>query len=212
MNYIENFNIDFPKFIDTNINKGKKEVNKIIDSSESSIQKTLSTSLKNINTNITNSTAGPRQLLKNIDNDIQSSLKKFTPVQKYNTHLENFYAYMFRKLIVPFDRTAKMSKRDFSFLVILFRFILLVITTFNNYLIDNTVGRFITFSEKAIGYRMDGRRISKEPRRENKKLPLIMRIIRTILTGFATLLDLILMAFTNKIDVFSNIVKDLLKK
>lgn len=211
MNYIESFNIDFPKFIDTNINKGKKEVNKIIDSSESSIQKTLSTSIKNINTNITNSTSAPRQLLKNIDKDIQNTLK-YSPVQKYNTHLENFYAYMFKKLIVPYEPSAKMSKRDFSFLVILIRFILLVITNFNNYLIDNTVGRFITYSEKTIGYRIDGRRISKEPRKESKKLPLIMRIIKTILTGFATLLDLILMAFTNKIDVFSNIVKDLLKK
>lgn len=211
MNYIESFNINFPKFIDTNINKGKKEVNKIIDSSESSIQKTLSTSIKNINTNITNSTSAPRQLLKNIDNDIQKTLQ-YSPIQKYNTHLENFYAYMFKKLIVPYEPSAKMSKSDFSFLAILIRFILLVITTFNSYVIDNTVGRFITYSEKAIGYRIDGRKISKKPPQASKKLPLIMRIIKTILTGLATLLDLILMAFTNKIDVFSNIVKDLLKK
>lgn len=119
---------------------------------------------------------------------------------------------MFKKLIIPLEPSAKMSKRDFSFLVIFIRFILLVITTFNSYLIDNTIGHFIKYSEKTVGYRIDGRRISKEPRKESKKFPLIMRIIKTILTGFATLLDLILMAFTNKIDVFSNIVKDLLKK
>jgi len=39
-----------------------------------------------------------------------------------------------------------------------------------------------------------------------------MKIIKTILTVFATLLDLILLALVNQTNIFSNIVKDLLGK
>jgi hypothetical protein len=67
-------------------------------------------------------------------------------------------------------------------------------------------------AEKLIGYKLDGRKIGKTKPTKSTKLPLIMKIIKTVLSIFATLLDLILLVLTNQTDIFANMVKNMLGK
>ena len=58
-------------------------------------------------------------------------------------------------------------------------FILLVITTTNSYIIDNTILKVIDRIERLIGYRFNGRRIGKPTKyKQSKKIPLLMKILK----------------------------------
>ena len=118
---------------------------------------------------------------------------------------------LFNLLIKPFDKSAVLTHRDNNTFKIIGMFILLVIESISNLFFNKTVEPVISLSEKAIGYKSDGRRIGPE-RQPSPKIPLLMKILKTVLGVFASLLDLILMAFTNQVDVFTTIVRDLLGK
>jgi hypothetical protein len=116
----------------------------------------------------------------------------------------------FYKGIPIFDKNAKMTYNDYNFFKLIGMSILLIISYVSTKIYDNTIGLVISFIEDYTGIRLDGR--MKKRKRASSRIGILWRIIRTILSVFAQLLDLILMAFTNQTSVFSNIVKDLLKR
>jgi len=182
MNFIENF--------DEGLIKSSLDViEKKVDSYAKSIDQTI------------DSTA------KMLDNKVTSSLGNSDTTNL----LDPIYKFVFNLLIKPINKQAVFTDDDRSFFRIIGTFIILIITNVNTYIVDNTIGKAIDTSEKIIGYRSDGRKIGPESK-PGIKIPLLMKILRTVLGGIASLLDLILMAFTNQVDVVSNIVKDFLKK
>ena len=189
MNFIENFNDDLIKGVTKKLDVTKKAIDSTIDTTE-----------------------------KNIQNNLTSVLGKdsapglFDPLNKL----------LFTLLIKPFDRKAKLTSKDNSTLKIIGMSIILLITTTynfivgktlstNNYVVENSVGKVVSLSEKVVGYRADGRRIGPESK-PSARIPLLFKILKTFLGVIAGLLDIILMAFSNQVDVFSTIVKDLLGK
>ena len=151
---------------------------------------------------------------KSIDNTAKNLDKKLTSVLGPDESpglLDPLYTLLFNFLIKPFNKKAKLTPDDKNIFKIIGMSILLLITSINSYIVDNTIGKAVDTSEKITGYRSDGRRIGPE-NKSSGKLPILFNIIKTILTVFASLLDLILLAFTNQVDVFTNIVKSLLKK
>lgn len=134
-------------------------------------------------------------------------------IKKYDSAIVVFYKSLHRYLIKPLDKESTFDTRFMSFSYLIITFILLLLTTVNSMIVDNTIGRVISAGEKIVGYKSDGRRVGKAVKKKpSQKFPLLMKIVRSILMIFATLFDLILMAFTNQVDVFANLVKDLLKK
>ena len=189
MNFIENFNEDLIKGVTKKLDVTKKAIDSTIDETE-----------------------------KNLQNNLTSVLGKdsdpglFDPLNKL----------LFTLLIKPFDRNAKLTSKDNSTLKIIGMSIILLITTTynyivgntlstNNYVVANSVGKVVSLSEKVVGYRTDGRRIGPETK-PSAKIPLLFKIIKTFLSVIAGLIDIVLMAFTNQVDVFSTIVRDLLGK
>jgi hypothetical protein len=148
------------------------------------------------------------------ESDIDKRIIKTTnnAVRGYNSFIDSIYRSLFNTLIKPFDPKARMSQRDYDFGKIIGTFILLFVGYISSLFYDNTIKRVITSSEKLIGYKLDGRKIGKSKPTQSTKLPLLMKIIKTILSIFATLLDLILLVLTNQTDIFANMVKSLLGK
>jgi hypothetical protein len=237
MNIIQRFTDDLNKTILNGIEVGRKEVNKSIDSVGSNTRVNINKGANEINSNITTVQQGVKSVLRNVDNNINNTINKgvkgyisnvdnleknistesprstsFKTVKTYSSFLDSFYEWLFKILIKPYNPTVRMTFEDYSFVNIIRTFILLLITTTNNYIVENTIEKVINSSEKAIGYKLDGRRIGKKKKSRDAKIPMILKIIKTILHVIATLLDLILMAFLNQTDVFANIVKDLLGK
>lgn len=189
MNFIENFNDGLIKGLEKKLDITKKAIDSSIDQTASNIEKNLT------------SVFGP---------DGKPGI--FDPL----------YNIMFRLLIKPFNKKARLQQKDKGiFKIIGMSIMLLISTTYNfivgntlsanNYIVENTVSPVISTTEKVIGYRSDGRRIGPE-RKPSAKIPLLMKILKTILGSIASLLDLILMAITNQVDVFTTIVRDLLGK
>ena len=204
MNFIENFNDGLIKGITKKIDVTKKAVDDSIDETANNIQNNLTSVL------------GP---------DKESGL------------LDPLNRLLFTLLIKPFNKNAVLKHSDNGTLKIIgMSIILLITTTFNNistfimsfltntydytvgntlstndYIVENSVGKVISFGEKAVGYRTDGRTIENESK-QSAKIPLLLKILKTFLGVLAGLLDIVLMAFTNQVDVFSTIVKDLLGK
>ena len=183
MNFIENFNDGLIKGVEKKLDKVTKSIDKSIDDVANNLDKKLSS--------VTGVSSDKSKRIPNI--------------------LDPFYNLLFNLLIKPFDKKAKLRDEDKYVLKIIGMSILLLITSINTYIVDNTIGKAVDTSEKIMGYRSDGRRIGPESK-STGKLPILFNIIKTILTVFASLLDLILLAFTNQVDVFTNIVKSLLKK
>jgi len=189
MNFIENFNDDLIKGVTKKLDVTKKAIDSSIDETEKNLQNSL--------TSVLGRDSGPGL---------------FDPLNKL----------LFTLLIKPFDSTAELTHSDNNTLKIIGMSIILLITTTydsivgktlstNDYIVENTVEPVISLSEKAVGYRTDGRRIGPETR-PSAKIPLLMKILKTVLGVIASLLDLILMAFTNQVDVFTTIVRDLIGK
>jgi len=189
MNIIENFNDGLIKGLEKKLDVTKKAIDSSIDQTASNLQNSLTSVL------------GP-----------DGKPGMFDPL----------YNIMFRFLIKPFNKKARLQQKDKGiFKIIGMSIMLLIMTTYNfivgntlsanNYIIDKTVTPVISTTEKVIGYRSDGRRIGPE-RKPSEKIPLLIKILKTILKTIAGLLDIILMAFTNQVDVFTTIVRDLLGK
>ena len=147
------------------------------------------------------------------DLDRQITTITIKGVKTYDSVLDQFHIYFFNLLIKPLEPKAKMTSNDYNILNIIIKFITLIIININNLLVSNTVDRGIPILEKSIGYKLDGRRIGRKRLvKRSRKVTLIMKIVKTLLTVLATLLDLILLALVNQTNIFSNIVKDLLGK
>jgi hypothetical protein len=147
------------------------------------------------------------------DLDRQVSTVTISGMRTYVSGLDQFHKYLFNFLIKPLDPRAKMTSTDYNIINIIIKFITLLIINTNNLIISNTIEKGIPVVEKSIGYKLDGRRIGrKRPAVKSRKMTLIMKIVKTLLTVLATLLDLILLALVNQTNIFSNIVKDLLGK
>ena len=148
------------------------------------------------------------------ESDIDKRIIRTTDnaVKGYNSFIDSIYRSLFNTLIKPFDPKARMTRRDYDFSKIIGTFILLLVGYISSLFYDNTIKKVITSSEKLIGYKLDGRKIGKSKPTQSTKLPLLMKIIKTILSIFATLLDLILLVLTNQTDIFANMVKSLLGK
>lgn len=213
--------------IDTNrgITNGVINLNKNITNVQSNVKYALRNIDNDINKSIDDSIKfiyknRDTGLLKKADKaikdyaKIEDKVKRTTnnTVNKYKSSLDGVYVWLFKTLIKPYDRKAIMRYKDYNFITIITTFIFLVVTTTNNYIVDNTFLKVKAKVERLIGYRFDGRKIGKWKYKEPKKIPLIMKIIKTILLMIAAFLDLILMAFLNQTDVFATMVKDLLGK
>jgi hypothetical protein len=227
MSFVENFTKDINKNVLNGITLARKSVNNVIEDVGSRSEKSVNNVANIIGNNIDNTRKNVVSVVRSVENDINSGINKVvtTPgtniektitntakssVKKYDGALKEFYKTLFKYLIKPFDKHAVMTYRDYNVFKIIGMSILLITSYVSTTIYDNTIGLLITFIEKLTGVRLDGR-VQKRTKKDTK-ISVIWKIITTILNVFAQLLDLILLAFTNQTSVFSNIVKDLLKK
>jgi hypothetical protein len=120
--------------------------------------------------------------------NLQNSLTSVLGPDSKPGMLDPLYNLMFRFLIKPFNKKAKLQQKDKGiFKIIGMSIMLLIMTTYNfivgktlsanNYIVKNTVEPAISLSEKVVGYRSDGRRIGPE-RKSSVKVPLLMKILK----------------------------------
>ena len=201
MSFVENFTNDLNKSINTTINIGKKTINTTIESVGSGIEKSINSTAKSLDNN--------GSLLRTVDNSIDNlnntvSNTIITPtIKTVDSSLDKFYKSMFNTLIKPFDKTAIMTSKDYNVFRIIGMFIVLVIGYISGLLYDNTIGLVL----HKLG--LDKRK--KVSKKKNTKIPILMKILKTILGVIAGILDIILLAFTNQTAVLTTIVNDLLK-
>ena len=201
MSFVENFTNDLNKSINTTINIGKKTINTTIESVGSGLEKSINSTTKSLDNN--------GSLLRTVDNSIDNlnstvSNTIITPtIKTVDSSLDKFYKSMFNTLIKPFDKTAIMTSKDYNVFRIIGMFIILVIGYISGLLYDNTIG--IVLHKLGLDKR---KKVSKK---KNTKIPILMKILKTILGVIAGILDIILLAFTNQTAVLTTIVNDLLK-
>lgn len=210
MNLIESFTDNINKTVMKSIDNVKKGTNNVIDSVGSNAESRLNSTNNIIESGIRSVERSTNSITKSIDNEANKNINFL--LRGYNNFIDWLYKTLFNLLIVPLDRTARISSKNFGFLNLFFTFITLLITNINDTILKNSVDKVITTSEKAVGYKLDGRPIGpKKKDKKSRSLPLFMKILRSILLMIATILDLILLALVNQVDVFANIVKNLIK-
>jgi len=209
MNLIESFTDNINKTVMKSIDNVKKGTNKVIDSVGSNAESRLNSTNNIIESGIRSVERSTNSITKSIDNEANKNINFL--LRGYNNFIDWLYKILFNLLIVPLDRTARISSKNFGFLNLFFTFITLLITNINGAILKNSVDKVITTSEKAVGYKLDGRPIGRKKKEKSRSLPLFMKILRSILLMIATILDLVLLALVNQVDVFANIVKNLIK-
>jgi len=201
MSFVENFTNDLNKSINTTINIGKKTINTTIESIGSGLEKSINSTAKSLDNN--------GSLLRTVDNSIDNlnstvSNTIITPtIKTVDSSVDKFYKILFNTLIKPFDKTARMTSKDYNLFRIIGMFIILIIGYISALLYDNTIGLIL----KKLG--LDKR--IKVSKKKNTKIPILMKILKTILGIITGILDIILLAFTNQTAVLTTIVNDLLK-
>jgi hypothetical protein len=232
MNFIEKITDDLNKSVLNGIDVGQKNINKTIDSVENQTQKGLNTGFKFIDNNLTKIESKSKKMFTKIDNKINKNINKV--LKTYNDKIDvvndttnknvNFfsklnndiingiYVFLFNILIKPLDPKIQISYYRSSFLYLFIGFFILLLTTINNFIVKNSFEFVISLLEKFIGYRLDGRRIGPERKPQpSKKYPMVIKILKSILMIIAKTLDIVLMAFTSQVDVFANIVENLIR-
>ena len=213
-------------------NTNKSLINGVLDLNKNitNVQNNVSYALKNVDSDINNSIDDSiKYIYKNRDLGLgqktdkavrvyaaeqdKAKTKADKSIKNYGGILDKAQQWLFNSLIKPFNPRVRMTHEDYSFVHIIITFILLVITTTNTYIVNNTFDKVQDMTERSVGYKFDGRRIGKPYKyKPSRKIPLLIKIIKTVLTIFASFLDLILMAFLNQSDVFATMVKGLLGK